>query len=76
MEGAKSVEIKCMNCIFVTNVNCLDVYSSKNFRKVRSIPIPLLKSENREPNEIIGIQKSPDEKWLGIITGKNLIMEE
>jgi hypothetical protein len=76
MEGAKSVEIKCMNCIFVTNFSSIDVYSSKNFRKVKTIPIPLLKTESREPNEIIGIQKSPDEKWLAIVTGKNLIMDE
>lgn len=35
-----------------------------------------MKTESREINEIIGIQKSDDENFLGIISGKNLIMDE
>jgi hypothetical protein len=52
------------------------VYSNKNFRKLHKIPIPLLETETREPNEIIGMEKSPDEKFIAIVTGKNLIMNQ
>ena len=72
MEGAKAIEVASMGKIFVTNVNVIDVFSNKTFRKLFTIPIPLLKDEAREPNEIIGIQGSPDEKWIAIVTGKNL----
>ena len=76
MEGAKAIEIGSMRMIFVTNINVIDVYSNKTFKKMLTIPIPLLKDEAREPNEIIGIQGSPDDMWIAIITGKNLIMDE
>jgi hypothetical protein len=76
MEGAKAIEISSMKLIFVTKIEYLEMYSAKTFRKLGQIHIPLLKTEAREPNEIIGIAKSPDEKWIAIITGKNLIMDE
>jgi hypothetical protein len=42
MEGAKAIEIETMDQIFVTNINRIDIYSSNYFRKVGTIPIPLL----------------------------------
>jgi hypothetical protein len=33
-------------------------------------------TESREPNEIIGITKSPDDDWVAVISGKNLVMDE
>ena len=60
----------------MTNIDHILICSNKTFREKGKIPIPLLKTESREPNEIIGIAKSPDEKFLALITGKNLIMEE
>ena len=76
MEGAKAIEISCMGIIYVTNIEFLEMISNQTFKKMGRIHIPLLKTEAREPNEIIGIQKSGDEKWIAIITGKNLIMDE
>lgn len=55
-EGAKVIEIASMKMIFVTKIEYLEMYSSKNFKKLGKIHIPLLKTEAREPNEIIGIQ--------------------
>ena len=52
------------------------MYSNKNFIKLHKIPIPLLETETREPNEIIGMEKSRDEKFIAIVTGKNLIMNQ
>ena len=49
---------------------------NQTFQKVGEIPITLLKTETREPNEVIGITKSLDESWIAIISGKNLVMNE
>ena len=51
-------------------------YDNETYAKVGKISISLLVSETREPNEVIGMQKSTDEKWLAIISGKNLVMDE
>ena len=75
-EGSKSIEILSMEIIMVTNVDKLMLFENITYQKVGEIPIPLLKTESREPNEIIGIQKSDDEQYLAIISGKNLIMDE
>ena len=40
------------------------------------IPIKLSDSLTRERTEILGIQKSKDENWLAVTSGKNLIMNE
>jgi hypothetical protein len=49
---------------------------SDNFQVVGQIPITLLKTETREPNEIIGMQKSKCENYVAIISGKNLVKNE
>ena len=38
--------------------------------------IDLLPSTTREPNEVIGLQKSACEKYIAVISGKNLVMNE
>lgn len=40
------------------------------------IKIPLLKSEEREPNQIISMQASQNEDYIAVISGKNLIMNQ
>lgn len=72
-EGAKCIEIISMNCFIITNIDRVLIYDSYTFQKVGEIPIILLSSESRERNEVIGIQKSKDEQYLAIISGKNLI---
>ena len=41
-----------------------------------AIEVPLIKSETREPSEIIGLQKSHDENTIAVISGKNLQKSE
>jgi hypothetical protein len=52
------------------------IYDNSDFSIKGKIPITLLKTETREPNEIIGICKSKDENWLAVISGKNLVMNQ
>lgn len=35
-----------------------------------------MESVEREPNEILAMQKCGDEEYLAVITGKNLIMAQ
>jgi hypothetical protein len=43
---------------------------------VGELPVKLLKTETREPNEVIALSACQNEEYLGIISGKNLIMNE
>lgn len=52
------------------------MYDSHNFKEIDRIPIQLLKTETREPNQVIAMQKCQDEEFLGIVSGKVLIMNE
>ena len=52
------------------------MFDIDTFKEVGKIPITLLKTETREKNEIIGMQKSQDDNFLAIISGKNLVMNE
>jgi hypothetical protein len=75
-EGSKALELKSMNVFLVTFIDKVLMYDSDTFQYCGEIPITLLKTETREPNEIIGIQKSEDEQFLAIISGKNLVMNQ
>ena len=76
LEGAKALEIVSSNLFLVSKVDQVLIYDSNTFRVCGRIPISLLTSVEREPNEIIGMNMSKCEDWLGIISGKNLVMNE
>ena len=52
------------------------MFDQDTFQVCGVIPIKLVDSVTRERTEILGMQKSKDEMWLGITSGKNLIMNE
>ena len=75
-EGSKSIEFPQSNLVLISMKDKVITYDNETYAKVGNIPITLLISDTREPNEVIGMQKSTDEKWLAIISGKNLVMDE
>jgi len=75
-EGSKTLEFPQSNLVLISMKDKVITYDNETYAKVGNIPITLLISETREPNEVIGMQKSTDEKWLAIISGKNLVMDE
>ena len=75
-EGSKTLEFPKSNLILISMKDKVLTYDNETYQHAGSIPITLLKSESREPNEVIGMQKSTDENWLAIISGKNLVMDE
>jgi hypothetical protein len=75
-EGSKALELPNSNTILVTNIDKVLIFEMESFKNIGNLPITLLQSETREPNQIIGMQKSPDESHIAVISGKNLIMDE
>jgi hypothetical protein len=51
-------------------------YDINTYQEIGEISITLFKTESREPNQIIALQKCQNEEWLAIISGKNLIRGE
>jgi hypothetical protein len=64
------------NQILVTRVDKIFIINADSFKKVGEIPITLLKTETREPNQILAMAKSLDESYLAVVSGKNLVMKQ
>lgn len=75
-EGAKAVEIVSSGLFLISKVDEIIVYDNETYIDCGKIPISLLPSVSREPNQVIGLQKSQCEKYLAVISGKNLVMDE
>ena len=77
LEGSKALEIKSMGKFMVTETDKVSLYDSYTFEKYgEDLPIKLLPTETREPNEVIGIQISKCEQFVAVVTGKNLVKNE
>ena len=55
LEGSKGIEFQNLGVFLVTKVDRIIIYDSNTFQEVSEIPISLLKTETREPNEVISI---------------------
>lgn len=75
-EGSKGIEFITMNTFLITKVDSVIMFDQDTFQVCGVIPIKLVTSDTRERTEILGMQKSKDENWLAITSGKNLIMNE
>ena len=77
-EGALGLNVVSMGVFLVTNVDEIQMYDCTTFQEIpeRRLKIPQIASTTRERNEIIAISLCPYEKYLGVITGKNLIKNE
>jgi hypothetical protein len=80
LDGSRGLPIDTMNAFLVSMVDVIKFYDVDTFAEIPEceIKIPLLekKEDEREPNEIISMQISYNEAFLGVISGKNLIMKE
>ena len=72
LEGSQGLEIKSLNIILVTNIKEIIIYDLNDYTVKGSIPIKLLDSTTREPNEIVSIQKCQNEEYFAVISGKKL----
>mmetsp|Transcript_801 Transcript_801/g.1008 ORF Transcript_801/g.1008 Transcript_801/m.1008 type:complete len:398 (-) Transcript_801:899-2092(-) len=55
LEAAKGLELQTMNTFLVSKVDKVIIYDSNNFLEIGQIPISLLKTETREPNQVIAL---------------------
>jgi hypothetical protein len=76
LEGSMGLDLTTMGIILVSKVDKIFMYDSKEFKRLGEIPIKLLPTETREPNQIISMVKSNCETLLAVISGKNLIMKQ
>lgn len=76
LEGSKGLEFARWSIFLVTKTDKVIMYDSSTYQQIGEIPIKLLKSETREPNEIIAMNKCQDEEYLAVFSGKNLIAAE
>lgn len=76
LEGSKGLDLPKMRAYLCTNIDRVFIYDSDSFQRIGQIPIQLLKTESREPNQIIAMQKSSCEEYLAVVGGKNLIMKQ
>ena len=61
LEGSQGLELKKINAFLVSKIDKIVIYHSETFKEMEMLPISLLESTTREPNEIICMQKSDDE---------------
>jgi hypothetical protein len=76
LEGSMGIDLHTMNAFLVTKIDKIFIFDSLTFEIKGEIPIKLLKTETREPNQIISMRKSVCEEFLAVISGKNLIMKQ
>ena len=57
-EGANAVEIASSNLVLVSCIDKVIMVDNTDFTPCGEIPITLLKTESREPNQVIGLCKS------------------
>jgi hypothetical protein len=74
LEGGFGISMPSLEIFLVAKKDEIKVYDSNTFAFKAHIPIKLLVTETREPNEIIGICKSKCNRWIACISGKNLVM--
>lgn len=75
-EGSHGIDLPLSNAFIVTQTDKLFLYDSDSFQPIGRLPVALLTTITREPNEIIAVQKSKDENYVACISGKNLIKNE
>lgn len=57
----------------MTEINKVRIYDCTTFELKGEVKVQLLAKDGREEPQMIGIEKSKDENWIAIITGRNLV---
>lgn len=77
-DGGIGVELESMEAFLVGKGSTIRVFDSSSFIECKEnmITLKLEQSKDRYENEVIGMAKCHNERFLAIITGKNLIMNQ
>ena len=78
LDRCKAMPIETMNAFMVSKIDIIRFFDIDTYQELKEcqINIPLMISTEREPNEIIGLNVSKNQDLIGVVSGKNLIMNE
>ena len=65
-----------MNIFLCSRVDSVFIYDSYTYKQLGKLNITLLKSTEREPNQVLAMQKSQNEMQICVVTGKNLVASQ
>ena len=70
--------LESMNAFAVSKLDTIKFFDCDSYKELPEckIKIPLMKSQTREPSEIISMVASSDENYIAVISGKNLVKNE
>jgi hypothetical protein len=75
LERQCGLELEKNNAFMISQTNKVTIYNSQTFAQTSTLPITLMDSKTREPTQILELQKSDDEVFVGAVSGKNLIKD-
>ena len=77
-EGACSLFIPTNNVFLVSNIDNIQTFNAIDYSEVDKnlMEVKLMPTEERERNEVISMAICPYERYIAVITGKNLIKNE
>ena len=70
MENCFGLEIASHDRFLVSQVDKIWIHDSQTLLRVGEIPINLLQTKTREPNQVISMNICQDDVYLAILTGK------
>jgi hypothetical protein len=75
LEKQCGLELEKNNAFIISQTNKVTIYNSQTFAPASTLPISLIDSNSREPSQVLELQKSEDEVFVGAVSGKNLIKD-
>jgi hypothetical protein len=61
LEGSQALEIVSMNLFLCSKIDSVTLYDSYTYKQIGTLDITLLKSTEREPNQVLAMQKCQNE---------------
>jgi len=74
-EGCRGINLTTKDLFLMSDDNEIQVRNEKTFAVVSKVHVDLAQSDTIDEMEILNIKISPNEKYLAVLCGKNLIKE-
>lgn len=72
-EGCRGVNVPSKGYFLISDDDFVQAHDQKTYKAINKLEIPLKESETDDKMEILNIKVSPNEKYLAVLGGKNLI---
>jgi len=74
-EGCRGVNLNSANLFLISDDNQIQIRNEETFKTINTMIVPLQESTTVDAMEILNIKISPNEKYLAVLGGKQLIKE-